>query len=195
MEINMNKYYTLNGQVTFNEIQNIIDLFKLDDMLILMIEDHEVSVGYYHNKDYIFSIDKTISVYLQELRLFNDNKELKIIKVSDNKYYYRLITNEEFNESHVIKYDVYEDKYLLNGSRVVKGSENKGIYFSSLTEDSGVYLTIPFKLGKGNVNIYVNVINYINYNEEGLMEFVDSRLEGFYLNKEHKLRVGEYNET
>jgi CRISPR-associated protein (TIGR03984 family) len=191
MQINMRNYYTLNGQVTLNEINNIINLFELDNLFVLMIEDHEVNVGIYKNKRLIFSKDKSLKKFLQELRLFNESIELKFIRISDDKYYYRLITNEEANKSQIIMYDTYEEKYMLNGSRVINHVENQGITFSSLTEDSGLFLTIPFKLDKGNLRIYVNVINYINYSNEGLMEFVDSRLEGFYLNKNQKLRVGE----
>ena len=191
MQINMRNYYTLNGQVTLNEINNIINLFELDNLFVLMIEDHEVNVGIYKNKRFIFSKDKSLKKFLQELRLFNESIELKFIRISDDKYYYRLITNEEANKSQIIMYDTYEKKYMLNGSRVINHVENQGITFSSLTEDSGLLLTLPFKLDKGNLRIYVNVINYINYSNEGLMEFVDSRLEGFYLNKNLKLRVGE----
>ena len=191
MQINMRNYYTLNGQVTLNEINNIIKLFELDNLFVLMIEDHEVNVGIYKNKRLIFSKDKSLKKFLQELRLFNESIELKFIRISDDKYYYRLITNEEANKSQIIMYDTYEEKYMLNGSRVINHVENQGITFSSLTEDSGLLLTLPFKLDKGNLRIYVNVINYINYSNEGLTEFVDSRLEGFYLNKNLKLRVGE----
>lgn len=190
MGISIKNYYILNGQANLDEIKSIVDLFGLNRMLVQMIEDHEVNVGIYQNKEFIFEKDKSINKYLQELRLFDDDSELKFIRLDENKYCYRFISNNKFEKAKEIKYDIYEDFYLLNGSRVVKNSENKGVIFSSLTEDSGVYLTLPFKLDKGNINIFVNVINYISFNSQGLMEFVDSRLEGFYLN-EIKLRVGE----
>jgi len=138
-------------------------------------------------------LDETTFQYLQLARIFNTEKELKIWRL-DNYFQYRLRNDrvEDFDSN--ADFDIIEaDQVLwgtdcectpvsLNGRSF--GIDNKTfneIYWTTLTEDRGTELTLPFpekiemNNDKASARICIKTWNYIDYLENGLATYVDSR--------------------
>lgn len=188
--INFRDYYVLRGITTLEGILPLISSLVKTDVNVIMYEDHGVSIGLYRDGVFIFESDKPLTKFLQEIRLFNENCELKFIRISENQYIYRFISDENIAVAEVVQYDTISSntQYLLYGTRVEKYTENKGVTFTHLTETSGVKVVLPFKLDNVNNNLAIGVINYISYDDEGIMYFVDNRLTNFYFNNKSLLR-------
>lgn len=128
--------------------------------------------------------------YLQLARFFDENMELKIWRDGENNHHFRLYqdsTNEDGETEGV------EAKQILWGTRaasfekpvtrkvILNGKVITSIYWTTLSEKRGTQLIVPLfqKLtieeNASHPRVAVKTYNYIDYLENGLASYVDSR--------------------
>ncbi len=135
-------------------------------------------------------IEKLQLDYLQLARFFDKNMELKIWRDGERKHHYRSYHDSPDNGG---KTEIVEAKQILWGTRAcsttmdvpdsftINDKTFSQIYWINLTEDRGTELVIPFHEPfnipekTDHPRLAVKTYNYIDYLENGLATYVDSR--------------------
>lgn len=174
-----------NKVIEEDEILEEIRRFLNNDKMYYILEHkyHGVYVGKYKNNEVQFFDGSGLDIEnMIELRIFDSDMEIHIIKLRGNQYHFRCLMDLEDKEAEGT--DIfYDDKYLLFGTKArVDGN------WLILEDSRGVKIYLPYgetfkEVDLNKPEIYLKVRNYAEFNEEGLMRFKDSRLLGFLTNK------------
>ena len=124
---------TINSNINENEMYYII-----------AHKNHEVLVGKVDKKNIKFYSNQTIEPeHILEIRIFNEDKELHIIK-EDDYFIWRLrVDNEELKkgiDEEIV--EVYDEKHFMLGTRAEKYNDN----WSILLEERGTKIFVPFSI-------------------------------------------------
>ncbi len=118
------KRYSIKKEYLCDVKQSLDDLLKkilISDYKVLVKNVNEMKFGYYKGEGFIFSDKSKINLkYLIQMRLFNELEEILIFR-NKNKYYVRIIRDEENEESKLI--DSVDSISVLFG----KLNENKNL--------------------------------------------------------------------
>ena len=157
---------TINSNINENEMYYII-----------AHKNHEVLVGKVDKKNIKFYSNQTIEPeHILEIRIFNEDKELHIIK-EDDYFIWRLrVDNEELKkgiDEEIV--EVYDEKHFILGTRAEKYNDN----WSILLEERGSKIFVPFSIElfnnkSKNSKMYYIARNYIS--NDKLIRFEDARL-------------------
>jgi CRISPR-associated protein (TIGR03984 family) len=157
---------------------SIITSYNIKNATVVAYLDNEVLIGSISNDMFTFPENKKIDPrYLQNMRVFNSNKELYIWKRKRPSFNlrYREDSDERLSTK---KEDIIEVQQKLLGS--VKRVDGEWVY---LEENKGQRLVIPRNEIMGGIKehdeIYVKTRNYIDYNYNGQAGYVDSRFMQF----------------
>lgn len=158
----------------FEDLQSKIEQLFNNDGYVTVYLNYEVLIGKFEGKNLIFYNNERFEPkYLQKIRIFNENKELYLWKVSEDIFKGRLRVDNQGEEKNVI-----DAKQILWGTM----AETLNDGWSKIYEERGTALIIPFdKLAIDNYKqrIKINTRNYIDYNELGQAGYVDSRFVSF----------------
>jgi len=171
-------------EITSNEIEKELrlNLEKDKDYLVLEHKYQGVYIGKYNSGSFYYYDGAGIEIEnMIEIRIFDLNSELHIIKTDKDKYKMRYINENEKDEKN--KVDCYDEMLLLYGTNA-KMDES----WITLEDGRGIKINIPViktleNINKSDPNVFLKVRYYTDFNEDGLMEIVDSRLIEFTLGK------------
>ena len=157
---------TINSNINENELYYII-----------AHKNYEVLVGKVDKKNIKFYSNQTIEPeHILEIRIFNEDKELHIIK-EDDYFIWRLrVDNEELKKGIDEEiFEVYDEKHFMLGTRAEKYNDN----WSILLEERGTKIFVPFSIElfnnkSKNSKMYYIARNYIS--NDKLIRFEDARL-------------------
>ena len=152
---------------------------------ILAYLSYEVLIGYVQDRTlYFYDRIGLDFEHLLELRIFNENKELHIVKYGE-AYIARV------REDGVgLNEEVYDEIDAVFGTHIEPGKSSDRLTWSLLVEDRGTKIAVPFKFSN-NINdtqLYYKVRNYIDKENPNLV-FTDARLCGFFNNQLQALGV------
>ncbi|NLM45010.1 MAG: TIGR03984 family CRISPR-associated protein [Clostridiales bacterium] len=178
-------YKRLFKEITASEIEEEIraNLEENKDYLVLEHKYQGVYIGKYSNGSFYYYDGSGIELEnMLEIRIFDLNSELRIIKSGKDKYNMRYINENEKEEEG--KVDYYDEQLLLYGTRVKVEGSWIGLY----EDNRGIRIYLPSsktleKTNKSDPNVFLKVRYYVDFNEDGLMEIVDNRLVEFTLGK------------
>mgnify|MGYP007098876422 FL=1 len=173
------KCYLKKGKVSFSELEHLMLRTPINDATVIAYFDYGVSIGKLKEGKWLFPEPFEISTHLLEMRLFNLDEELHIVKSSDDEYVYRHLLDKPLEGYDVVTYDHEVDYYLVNGTEIKETKSVSEQVFTTLTEDSGIVLTLPLQITSDIIQVFVEVIQYITYDNEGMMRFADARLSRF----------------
>ena len=152
-----------------NEILNLTLSNSIQEAYVLAVFENKVCIGKYENNKLIFYNDNVNYSYCSQIRIFNEDLELRIVK-NYNKIYHKLINDKDYGEK-------LNDEYMfVSGNKIV---ENNKEY--TIIEQIGRKIVLPFSikqddLGKG---LRLVVRNYCNIDENNQVIISESRLVGF----------------
>jgi len=158
----------------FKDLQDKIEQLFNSNGYIIAYLDYKVLIGEFKDKNLIFYNKETFEPkYLQTMRVFNENKEFYLWKISENLFNGRLRIDNQGEEK-----DVVNAEQILWGT-MVKSLDNN---WSRIYEERGTELIIPFDnlaIDNHKKRIKIKTRNYIDYNELGQAGYVDSRFVSF----------------
>lgn len=136
-------------------INNKIKSLKFKNPKMLILTSDEIKLDCFEGENI------EIGDRLLDIRIFDENKELRIWRDNiDEDYFYRVINDEEDSR------DVMEEKHLLDID--TKKSHNKVV----VTTGGGKYNAFT----KFNNLKYIHIKNYLNYYESGQVYVQDWRI-------------------
>lgn len=178
-------YKRLVKEITANEIEKEIraNLEKNKDYLVLEHKYQGVYICKYNNGCFYYYDDSGIELEnMLEIRIFDLNSELRIIKSGKDKYNMRYVNENEKEEES--KIDYYDEQLLLYGT----SAKIEGSWIRLYEDDRGIRIYLPASktlenINQSDPNVFLKVRYYVDFDEDGLMEIVDNRLVEFTLGK------------
>ncbi|MEJ9152467.1 type III-D CRISPR-associated protein Csx19 [Bacillus smithii] len=151
--------------------KGIRDFFKEEKGFILAWLDYEVKAGFVSQGEMIFYDHSLEEEYLQELRVFNEKRELHVRRWEE-QFVGRMIVDGGDGEYN----DIFDEKHYIWG-QVVEG-ENGWLKVSE--KNRGFQIYIP-SLSQQDVpqKICYYVRNYLKEDDDGQLFFDDARICGF----------------
>jgi len=137
---------------------------NLGDALAIFYFDFGIRWAKFDKGEFIFHKNESLEIqFLQEARIFTEKKEMFLRRNTKDNFFCRLRVDEEGQEKDVIE-----------THQILLGKSNGGDVFSELVEDSGSAGFVPVSIAKEK-RAYIKTINYIDYADDMLTGFVDSR--------------------
>jgi len=166
----INEFHRLGKSVdtptTEVDLINLINQNMYEDGIVIVWSTFEIKWGYYRDKIFRFS-DQSTNIdfkYLQEMRIFNNKEELRII-----------------NQNGVVRYRYINDEeekvpYIDSTSRLI----GKNIFAHNISEftklvDIGRKISQVIPLSQAGEFCYLTTRNYIGYLENHQASYVDYR--------------------
>lgn len=109
--------------------------------------------------------------YLLELRAFNENQELYLIRVEDGEHAYQGRIRQDETGDDIL---IFDEEHKIWGDPEKNCSENGS---TTLKEDRGIEVTLPISVDKGKT-AFITVRNYFN-KADGDLQSVDWRFVAF----------------
>jgi len=148
---------------SFDELEDVTKS-NLGDALAIFYFDDGIRWAKFENGKFVFHNSKTYEIqYLQEVRIFTKDKEMLLRRNADKTFFCRLRVDGNGDEI-----DIIETNQLLLGN--TSGYDNG---FTLFKEKSGSSGWVPGEYSSNKIAI--KTINYINYADDMLAGFVDSR--------------------
>jgi len=162
------------GFKDFKDFQSKIEQLFNSNGYVIAYLNYKVFIGKFKDKNLIFYNKETFEPkHLQTIRIFNEDKEFYLWKISENLFNGRLRIDNQGEEK-----DVVDAEQILWGT-MVKSLDNN---WSRIYEERGTELIIPFgnpAIDNHKKRIKIKTRNYIDYNELSQAGYVDSRFVSF----------------
>ena len=157
--------------MNLEKIYNEIKQNTINKAYVLAIFKNKVELGYYSLNELHF-YDSVNFDLCSQLRIFNKDKELRIINI-ENKIYSKVICEDEYK-------NILNDEYMfISGNKILNSDKTD----FTLLEQVGRKVAVPAQLteeqlGKG---IRLVVRNYYDIDENNQVTISESRLIGLSL--------------
>lgn len=150
------------------DIIKIINEANINNAYALATFYNKVCVGYYENGDLHFY--ETVDFDLcTQIRLFNEELELRIVKV-DEKIYSKIIKDDDYKNK-------LNDEYMfISGNKIIEKNEK-----FTVIEQINRKVALPLTLSEEEVKAGIRLIvrNFCAVDENKQVTIVESRLVGF----------------
>lgn len=165
------------GLLGWQETTILLNKSFPEPALAFALMDHAVCLGMFKEKKFIFYNSLQLEAeFLQSLRVFNSRQELYIWRQNREKFHYRLRVDEaETGDDYVV-----DANQLLWGNSGKLVTDQAGLQWRYLFERRGIEIYLPAQaIPKDDGRIWLQIRNYIDYNELGQAGYVDSRFVEF----------------
>lgn len=116
------------------EKQDIIEKINLEKAYVLAYFYNKVCIGIFENKDIIFNENVDYKL-LTQIRVFNHEKEIRIVLNEDTKRFETIIIEDLDNENKL-------DEYMMVAGNKIEEQNNR---FTTVTQ-LGRKIDLPFKV-------------------------------------------------
>ncbi len=202
----LNTICTLKSQVTQSspeiakiDLQNTIKEFINGQEYQLMVhQTHAVAVGKTEKGILTLAQGKNLNFEeILEIRIFNQERELYALRTSGLSFGYRIREDqflapsdlEVYVEMHKMVGTVAENQVDSNWSRVREPQQGINVALPFAVRSEEFYNSKDPDVGEKehSPNLFIGVINYLDYDQNGVMRGKDDRLCGFFsFNKQNK---------
>lgn len=151
-----------------SDILNKIKENGIKKAYVLATFYNNVCIGYYENDEIYFYNDVNFKL-CTEIRIFNKDLELKIIKI-DEKIYTKLIKDSDYS-------DRLNDEYMyISGNKILATTEKY-----TVIEQINKKIAVPLVLTENEVKDGIRLVvrNYCDTDKNNQVIITDSRLVGF----------------
>ncbi len=145
-------------------------VYKYNEIYLGLINNNTIMKGYLELNRVNVKNELNIN-HILDLRMFCEKGELHLWKYNDTLQW-RLRKDGEGEDC-----DIYEEDHYIWGTKISDEDE-----FSIIEECRGMQLTFPFSLKEQPLPLKYKVRNYIKYDGDGLINFIDSRIVHFINN-------------
>lgn len=151
------------------EKQDIIEKINLEKAYVLAYFYNKVCIGIFENKDIIFNENVDYKL-LTQIRVFNHEKEIRIVLNEDTKRFETIIIEDLDNENKL-------DEYMMVAGNKIEEQNNR---FTTVTQ-LGRKIDLPFKVTEEEAKKGIRLVvrNYFEEDSNNQVIISKSRFVGF----------------
>lgn len=182
----LNKVLLLNSMAETGELEENIEVASFlleksqqlgDQIYLIVYKHHEVLIGSIENRTLNLTRPEELTPeYLKELRMFSKDGELYLWN-QGGKFKYRLRLDNQGEQS-----DIYDEEHFMWGTNLLDEDE-----YTVVEPNRGMRLSFPFFINDKKLPLKYHVRNYLDYDENGQIQFYDARLVNFLDSKGKEL--------